>query len=73
MYTCIFSLIYITDWFATFLHAAGLKHKIPDDVDSFNVWRAVSRGRKSQRKSIIFNIDRYEYKFILYMIYYKYE
>ena len=51
-------LIYITDWFATFLHVAGLKKSIPDDVDSVSAWKIFARQKRSSRKEIVFNIDR---------------
>ena len=52
------SLIYITDWFSTFLHIAGLKHKIPDNVDSFSMWKTISKNKKSPQHEIILNLDQ---------------
>ena len=55
--------MYVTDWFATFLQAARLKDKIPEDTDSISMWKSVSEGKKSRRKDIILNIDRWVKKF----------
>ena len=54
----VFRLIYVTDWFATFLQVAGLKHLIPEERDSLSAWRVISRGKRSKRKEIVLNIDK---------------
>jgi len=51
-------LMYISDWFATIMHMAGLKNQIPSDVDSYNVWHSISRRKKSPRNEILLSIDQ---------------
>ena len=53
-------LVYITDWFRTSLHLAGLSHRVPDNVDSYDLWPSLTSGaRKSgEREEIILNIDQ---------------
>lgn len=51
-------LMYVTDWFSTFLDLAGLKHRIPDAVDSFSMWRTWSGLTPSPRTDIVLNLDR---------------
>ena len=50
--------MYVTDWFSTFLDLAGLKHRIPDAVDSFSMWRTWSGLTPSPRDDIVLNLDR---------------
>ena len=38
--------MYITDWFATLLHMAGLRKLTPANVDSYNMWKMISRWRQ---------------------------
>ena len=54
------SLMYITDWMATLLTAAGLKKLIPPRLDSYNMWPVLSKGKKSwsPRQEIILNLDK---------------
>ena len=53
-------LIYITDWFSTFLKLAGVDTKTLPPSDSKNVWRGLTRNKKSRgrRKEIVLNLDR---------------
>jgi len=55
-------LMYITDWFSTFLDLAGLKADIPDTADSFSMWRSWSGLTHSPRDDIVLNMDRDEEK-----------
>ena len=54
----LYRLMYVTDWFSTFLDLAGLKQRIPDAVDSFSMWRTWSGLTPSPRADIVLNIDR---------------
>ena len=54
-------LMYITDWFSTLLSVAGLTSLAPPGIDSFNMWTALSRGKSSPRKEIVFNLDQDNY------------
>lgn len=50
-------MIYISDWFSTILDFAGLKQKIPSDVDSYSLKKMLTRNSASPRKEIIVNLD----------------
>ena len=50
-------MIFITDWFATFLKLAGVDTKSLPPTDSKNVWRRLIRNKKSRRKEIVLNLD----------------
>jgi hypothetical protein len=50
--------MYITDWFSTLLSVAHLKSFIPAGTDSYNRWPSLSRGRRSPRTEIVFNMDQ---------------
>ena len=50
-------LIYITDWFSTFLKLAGVDTKTLPPSDSTNVWRGLTRNKRSRRKEIVLNLD----------------
>ena len=56
IYQCL-RLIYITDWFSTFLKLAGVDTKTLPPSDSKNVWRRITRNKKSRRKEIVLNLD----------------
>ena len=51
-------MMFITDWFATFLSIAQLEYLLPKNLDSFNMWSSISKRRGSSRKEIIFNLDQ---------------
>ena len=51
-------MMFITDWFATFLSIAGLESLLPPNLDSFNLWSSISKNSRSPRKEIIFNLDQ---------------
>ena len=49
-------LVYITDWMATILSAA--KIKVPQHLDSENLWPLLSEGGNSPRSEIILSLDQ---------------
>ena len=49
-------LVYITDWVATILSAA--KIKVPQHLDSENLWPLLSEGGNSPRSEIILSLDQ---------------
>jgi len=50
---------HVTDWLSTFLHAAGLGHRVPDDSDSHNLLSALADGQAaSPREVIVHSIDQ---------------
>jgi len=51
-------LMFITDWFSTFLSLAGISDQIPTDVDSFDMWKTISKGGRSPRDEIVLNLDQ---------------
>eukprot|EP00090_Calanus_glacialis_P005252 TRINITY_DN14070_c0_g1_i1.p1 TRINITY_DN14070_c0_g1~~TRINITY_DN14070_c0_g1_i1.p1 ORF type:complete len:497 (-),score=119.32 TRINITY_DN14070_c0_g1_i1:104-1594(-) len=51
-------LMFISDWFSTFLSLAGLSDQIPQDTDSFDMWKTISKNNKSPRSEIILNLDQ---------------
>ena len=51
-------LMYITDWFGTLMHVAGLEKMIPTHLDTYNMWPSISYGKKSPRTEIILNLDQ---------------
>ena len=53
----IFRLIYITDWFKTFLKLGGVDTKSLPPNDSKNMWRVVTRNKVSRRREIVLNLD----------------
>jgi len=53
------SLMFITDWFSTILGLANLWHVIPEDSDSYSMWKTLTNSRKkSPRHNIVLNIDQ---------------
>ena len=50
-------LIYITDWFSTFLKLAGMNIRSLPPSDSKNVWAGLTRNKRSRRKEIVLNLD----------------
>ena len=50
--------MFISDWFSTFLSLAGLSDQIPQDTDSFDMWKTISKNNKSPRSEIILNLDQ---------------
>ena len=50
-------LIYITDWFSTFLRLAGLSERQLPRTDSETVRSLVRPGGRSRRREIILNLD----------------
>ena len=52
-----FRLIFIADWFSTILDFAGVKDKIPSDVDSFSLKKMLTKNSPSPRREIIINLD----------------
>ena len=50
-------LIYITDWFSTFLKLAGINIRSLPPSDSKNVWAGLTRNKRSRRKEIVLNLD----------------
>ena len=49
-------LVYITDWVTTILSAA--KIKVPQHLDSENLWPLLSEGGNSPRSEIILSLDQ---------------
>jgi len=52
------SFMYITDWMSTLLNVAELGHLVPQDVDSFNMWPVLVKGKRSPRKEVVLNLDQ---------------
>ena len=54
--------MYITDWFSTILHLAGVPPAAAGGAgeDSYNMWPAISRGERSPRREVVLNMDRDE-------------
>ena len=50
-------MIFITDWFSTFLKLAGVNTKALPPSDSKDVWRRITRNKRSRRKEIVLNLD----------------
>ena len=50
--------MYITDWMSTLLHVAGLGTSLPGNLDSLNMWPAISIGKRSPRKEIVQSCSR---------------
>ncbi|XP_077987041.1 arylsulfatase B-like [Glandiceps talaboti] len=50
-------LLYVGDWFATFVHLAGGTVVGTKPLDSFNQWETISAGKPSPRKEIVHSID----------------
>ena len=50
--------MYITDWMSTLLNVAELGHLVPQDVDSFNMWPVLVKGKRSPRKEVVLNLDQ---------------
>ena len=49
--------IHITDWFPTLYNIAGGNSKEMKNLDGINQWSSISEGKKSERKSLLLNID----------------